>query len=191
MKVGLFFGSFNPLHVGHLVIANYVAEFSGIDQVWFMVTPQNPDKPQSTLLPDHHRYEIVFRSVTDYPRFKVSNFEFSLPKPSYTINTLTHLTEKYPNHEFSLIMGMDNLQTFHKWKNYRQILENYKLIVYPRPGYDGGDLAYDKHISVVHAPLMEISSSFIRQSIKDGRDVRFFLPQQAWEYVDEMNFYRK
>lgn len=190
MKVGLYFGSFNPIHIGHLAIANYIVEFADIEQLWFMVTPQNPMKAQSGLLADHHRYEMVYRAIEDYPKLRVSNFEFSLPKPSYTINTLTHLSDKY-KHEFAIIMGMDSLQTLSKWKNYEQILQQYSIIVYPRPGYDGGAFLNHEHVQVVHAPLMEISASFIRDAIKSGKNIKAFLPPKVWEYLDEMNFYRK
>ena len=191
MKVGLYFGSFNPIHIGHLAIANYMVAFTEIDQLWFMVSPHNPLKQQSTLLADHHRYEMVYRAIEAYPEFRASNFEFSLPKPSYTINTLTHLQEKYPLHQFVLIMGSDSLDTLTKWKNYEQILELFEIYVYPRPHFMGSEFLSHPHVSLIQSPLMEISASFIRDSIKQGKNIKAFLPTKVWEYIDEMNFYRK
>jgi len=191
MKVGLYFGSFNPIHIGHLAIANYMVAFTNIDQLWFMVSPQNPLKQQATLLPDHHRYEMVYRAVEEFPEFRASNFEFSLPKPSYTINTLTHLKEKYPTFDFVLIMGSDSLESLPKWKNYEQILDKFEIFVYPRPHNSGGELVSHSKVTFVQAPLMEISASFIRDSIKLGKNIKAFLPTKVWEYLDQMNFYRK
>ena len=191
MKVGLYFGSFNPIHIGHMVIANYLVEFTDIDQLWFMVSPHNPLKQQSTLLADYHRYEMVYRAVEDYPKCKASNFEFSLPKPSYTIHTLTHLKEKYPNDSFVLLMGTDSLETIQKWKNYEQILDQFSIMLYPRPGYEGGSFLSHPNVTKVDAPIMEISSSFIRDAIKMGKNVKAFLPPSVWQYIDEMNFYKK
>lgn len=192
LKIGLYFGSYNPIHIGHMAIANYIIEFTGIDQLWFVVSPQNPLKEKDNLLEDYHRLELVNRAIGDDSRFRVSNIEFNLPKPSYTINTLTHLQEKFPNHSFVIIMGSDNLGSFHKWKNHEMILGNHGIIVYPRPGFDRDKLIVHPNVTVAEgAPLMEISSSFIRDSIKKGKDVRHFMPQKVWEYLDEMNFYRK
>jgi nicotinate-nucleotide adenylyltransferase len=191
MKVGLYFGSFNPIHIGHLAIANYMVAFTDIDQLWFMVSPQNPLKQQATLLADHHRYEMVYRAVEEFPEFRASNFEFSLPKPSYTINTLTHLKEKYPTFEFVLIMGSDSLESLSKWKNYEQILDQFEIFVYPRPYNSGGEFISHPKVTFVQAPLMEISASFIRDSIKLGKNIKAFLPTKVWEYLDQMNFYRK
>lgn len=191
MKTGLFFGSFNPVHNGHMVIANYFAEFSDLDQVWFVVSPHNPLKPAGSLLNDFQRLQLVELAIGDYRKMKVSKIEFGLPKPSYTINTLTHLQEKYPQHEFILIMGSDNLHTFHKWKNYEQILEYYSIYIYPRPGFDGGDFKNHHKVKFIEAPLMEISSTFIRNAIKSKKDVRFMMPEKVADYIDEMNFYRK
>lgn len=191
MKTGLFFGSFNPVHNGHMVIANYFAEFSDLDQVWFVVSPHNPLKPVGSLLNDFQRLQLVELAIGDYRKMKVSKIEFGLPKPSYTINTLTHLQEKYPQHEFVLIMGSDNLHTFHKWKNYEQILEYYSIYIYPRPGFDGGDFKNHPKVKFIEAPLMEISSTFIRNAIKSKKDVRFMMPEKVADYIDEMNFYRK
>ena len=191
-KVGLYFGSYNPVHIGHMVIANYMVEFTTIDQLWFVVSPQNPHKTQENLLDDYQRLELLNRTIDGDSRFRTSNIEFSLPKPSYTIDTLAYLHEKFPNHQFSIIMGSDNLESLHKWKNYQVILDNYGIIIYPRPGFDESKLMQHPNISIAsNAPLMEISSSFIRKSIKSGKDVRHFMPQKSWEYLDEMNFYRR
>jgi len=191
MNIGLYFGSFNPIHIGHLAIANYIAEYTNLDQIWFMVSPQNPLKPQSSLLTDNYRYDMVYKAIEDYPKFKASNFEFHLPKPSFTINTLTHLEEKYPSHSFALIMGGDNLETFHKWKNYQLIMEKYSIYVYPRAGSPVIIPDTYKNIILVNAPIMEISSSFIRAAIKEGKNMKAFLPHSLWEYIDDMNFYKR
>lgn len=190
MKVALFFGSFNPVHIGHLAIANYIVEFVTVDQLWFVLSPQNPLKPKSTLLPDYQRLEILNRAIEDFPKFQVSAIEFNLPKPSYTIDTLTYLKEKFPEHSFSLVMGADNLATINKWKNYELLLKNFKIIVYPRPNITFNKFFQEKNVELIDAPLMEISSSFIRNAIKGQKDVRYFLPQKAYEYIDEMNFYK-
>ncbi|MGZ0015560.1 nicotinate (nicotinamide) nucleotide adenylyltransferase [Yeosuana sp. AK3] len=192
MKVGLFFGSFNPIHIGHLVIANHMVEYSPLDQVWFVVTPHNPFKNKSTLLDNYQRLEMVYRATQDYTKLKPSDIEFNLPQPNYTINTLVYLQEKYPQHEFALIMGEDNLKSFHKWKNYELILANHDIYVYPRVSEQTIETQFDGHkkIHVINAPLMEISSTFIRQAIKNGKNVQPMLPQHVWEYLDEMNFYK-
>jgi nicotinate-nucleotide adenylyltransferase len=189
-KTGLYFGSFNPVHIGHLAIANYMLEFTDLDEVWFVVSPQNPLKSKDSLLANHHRYAMVMRAVEDFYRFHVSNIEFSLSKPSYTINTLVALGEKYPEKQFVLIMGADNLDTFIKWKNYEVILQYYQLYVYPRPGHDGGNFREHPSVHWINAPLIEISSSFIRSAIKNKKDIRFFLPEKVYKYVDEMGFYK-
>ncbi|MCQ2959640.1 MAG: nicotinate-nucleotide adenylyltransferase [Bacteroidales bacterium] len=191
MEVGLYFGSFNPIHVGHLVIANYLLDFSPMDELWFVISPQNPLKEKASLLNDYQRLHLVELAIEDIPHFRASSIEFTLPQPSYTVNTLAHLSDKYPNHSFSLIMGGDNIQSFTKWKNYQRILEEYKIYVYPRPGYDiPEEFKNHKNISIVQAPLMEISSSFIRNCIKEGKNVQGYMPQTAWKYLDEMNFYK-
>ncbi|WP_248724329.1 nicotinate (nicotinamide) nucleotide adenylyltransferase [Seonamhaeicola sp. ML3] len=192
MNIGLYFGSFNPIHIGHLVIANHFAEYSDLDQVWFVVTPHNPFKKKSSLLDNYQRLEMVYRATKDYPKLKPSDIEFKLPQPNYTINTLVHLEEKYPDYSFSLIMGEDNLNHFHKWKNAELILENYKLYVYPRVSQVAIETELHKHDKVhfIEAPIMEISSTFIRNAIKDGKNIKPLLPLPVWEYLDEMNFYR-
>lgn len=192
-KVGLFFGTFNPIHIGHLVIANHMVEFSDLDEVWFVITPQSPFKVKQSLLDNNHRYQMVFEAVQDYPKLKPSKIEFDLPQPNYTSNTLAHLDDKYgENHEFSLIMGEDNLKGFHKWKNYEAILEHYSIYVYPRISH--GEIVHQfkghPKITKVDAPIMEISSTFIRKSHKAGKNIRPMLPYSVWKYMDEMNFYR-
>jgi nicotinate-nucleotide adenylyltransferase len=188
---GLFFGSFNPIHTGHLVIANHMIEWAGMDEVWFVISPQNPLKKKSTLLADHHRLALVKVAIEDNPRFKASNIEFNLPKPSYTIHTLTVLTEKYDLRRFALIMGSDNLESFHKWKNYETILKEYRLYVYPRPNADGGDFRMHPQVTWVDAPLMQISSTFIRDAVRSGKSVKYLLPEKVNDYLLEMHFYKK
>ncbi len=191
MKVGLFFGSFNPVHNGHLVIANYMASFTKLDQVWLVVSPQNPLKEKKELLSQNDRLHLINIALDFHPKIKSSNIEFNLPQPSYTINTLAYLKEKYPEHAFCLIMGSDNLTTFHKWKNYEEILNQYEIIVYPRPNYKGSEFDNHPKVTFTNAPLMEISSTFIRQSIKDKKDVRFYLTPKVWDYIEEMHFFEK
>ena len=196
MKVGLYFGSFNPIHIGHMAIANYMVEYTDMDQVWFVISPHNPFKERKTLLADHHRLELVERALADDGRFRVTDIEFKMPTPSYTIDTLTWLSEKYPDKRFVIIMGSDGLPTFPKWKNAQEIRKNYKRYVYPRPGFPAGPAgsigyAAEENLEVVNAPLIEISSSFIRKAIAGGKDIRYFLPPAVWQYLDEMNFYRK
>ncbi len=192
LKIGLYFGSYNPIHIGHLAIANYIVEFTDINQLWFVVSPQNPFKRKVNLLDDYQRLDLVYRSVEGDDRLRASNIEFGLPKPSYTIDTLAYLKERHPKYEFVVLMGSDNLENLHKWKNYEAILENYGIIVYPRPGFDIANVRKHKNITIAEdAPLMEISSSFIRESIRKGKDIRYFLPQKAWQYIDEMSFYKK
>ena len=192
MQIGLYFGSFNPIHIGHLVIANHLAEYSDLDQIWFVVTPHNPFKKKSSLLDNFQRLEMVYRATKDYTKLKPSDIEFNLPQPNYTINTLVHLQEKHPDYKFALIMGEDNLKSFHKWKNYERILENHHIYVYPRISKDQVETQFDGHkkIHAINAPIMELSSTFIRKSIKAGKNVQPMLPQHVWEYLDEMNFYR-
>ena len=204
MNIGLYFGTFNPIHVGHLVIANYISEQTVLDQVWFVVTPQNPLKNKSSLLKDSHRLAMVREAVYDCPKLKASDIEFGLSKPNYTANTLAHIIDKYPTHSFSLIMGEDNLRNFHKWKNHENILANHTIFVYPRVltsqeeeeskslNNDQIDkLKANKNIVYCHdAPVMKVSASFIRKSIKEKKDVRFLLSEPVHKYVEEMHFYK-
>ncbi|MBU2949896.1 nicotinate-nucleotide adenylyltransferase [Tamlana agarivorans] len=192
MKIGLYFGSFNPIHVGHMVIGNYIAEYSDLDEVWFVVTPHNPFKKKSTLLDNHHRYELVYRATEPYDKLKPCDIEFKLPQPNYTVNTLVHLQEKYPDKEFALIMGEDNLKSFHKWKNYEVILQHHYVYVYPRiTAYQiKPELVAHPKITRIEAPIMQLSSSFIRKAIKDGTNIQPMLPEHVFNYLDEMNFYK-
>lgn len=192
MKIGLYFGTFNPIHVGHLTIANHLAEHSDLDKVWFVVTPHSPFKKKSTLLDNRQRYEMVYLATKDYQKLEPSDIEFNLPQPNYTINTLIHLQEKFPKYKFALIMGEDNLKSFHKWKNYEMILENHDIYVYPRISKGVVDHKFQDHKKIhrINAPIMELSSTFIRKSIKSGKNIRPMLPEHVWNFVDEMNFYR-
>ena len=197
-KIGLYFGTFNPIHVGHLIIANYMADYTELDEVWLVVSPQNPLKKKETLLKDHHRLSLVRIALEDNTKLMASNIEFDLPIPSYTINTLVHLKEKYETHEFHLIMGEDNLRSFHKWKNQEEIINNHKIFVYPRvlteQEMEDNSIEFSSfnHSNVIRcqAPIMKISSSFIRKAIKNGKDVRYLLTPEVFKYVDEMNFYK-
>ena len=199
MKIGLYFGTFNPIHVGHLIIANHFAEHTDLNQVWMVVTPHNPLKNKDTLLKDSTRLELVFLATEDYPKIKPCDIEFQLPQPNYTVNTLAHLQDKYPKNEFSLIMGEDNLKSFHKWKNYEVILENHDIYVYPRVDENGhsnnnGEKYGFKNNTNVHfiaATIVEISATFIRNSIKNKKNIQPLLPNKVWEYIDHNNLYRK
>lgn len=189
-KIGLFFGSFNPLHIGHMILANYMLENTGMDKVCFVVSPQNPFKNKNSLLDEVHRYAIVQRTIDDDPRFEVSNIEFSMPKPSYTVDTLVRLVEKFPKREFVLIMGQDNLKSLHKWKNVEYLVNEHEIFVYPRPGAGATEWEKHKNVHLVDAPQVEISASFIRQRIKESKDMRWMLPEGGWRYIEEMNFYK-
>lgn len=191
MNIGLYFGTFNPIHVGHLIIANHFAEHSELDQVWCVVTPENPFKTKQSILDNRQRLHMVHLATQHYPKIKPSAIEFDLKQPNYTIDTLVYLEEKYPNHVFALIMGEDNLVSLPKWKNASILLENYPIYVYPRklnpkaqwPKIEGT-------IHKIDAPIIEISSSFIRSEIKSGKNIRPLLPESVWTYLDEMNFYK-
>ncbi|PRP67557.1 nicotinate (nicotinamide) nucleotide adenylyltransferase [Nonlabens agnitus] len=191
-KVGLYFGTFNPIHIGHLAIANYLVENSDLKEIWMVVTPHNPLKKKSTLLDDYQRLHMVHLAVDDYLKIKPSQIEFNLPQPNYTVNTLAHLKEKYPDTDFVLIMGEDNLKSLPKWKNYKVLLEDYSIIVYPRisPGEVPLDLIDHPSIQKIDAPIMEISSTMIRKGIASGQDLRYFLHQEVYTYITEMNFYK-
>jgi len=191
MHIGLFFGSFNPVHIGHMALANYMLSFTDIERIWFVVSPHNPLKNKAGLLNQHERLNLVNLAIGDNDYMRSSNIEFNLPQPSYTINTLVHLKEKYPEHQFSLIMGQDNLQSFAKWKNYEEILKRYQVYVYPRPKTSPSEFDNHPHVHLTDAPLMEISSTFLRSAIKDKKDVRYFVPEKVWKEIDEMNFYRR
>lgn len=193
MKIGLYFGTFNPIHIGHLIIANHMAEYSDLDQIWMVVTPHNPLKKKSTLLDDYHRLHMVHLATKDFPKIKPSDIEFKLLQPNYTVNTLAHLKEKYPNYKFSLIMGEDNLKSLHKWKNYEFILAHHDIYVYPRLSSDEENLEFKNHpkIHIIDAPIVEISSTFIRENIKNGKNVQPLLPNEVWKYIDHNIFYKK
>jgi nicotinate-nucleotide adenylyltransferase len=191
MKIGLFFGSFNPIHIGHLAIANYFAEFTALEKIWLVISPQSPFKPKRNLLAEHHRFYMAQLALEDDWKISPTNIEFHLPKPSYTVDTLTYLSEKYPRHNFNLILGSDNLTHLHKWKNFNELIRQYPIYVYPRTSVDPSEYTGRYQFTVVNAPLIEISSSFIRDSIKQGRDIRYFLPPMVYSYVKEMHFYEK
>lgn len=189
-KIGIYSGSFNPIHHGHVMLANYLVEFSDLDELWFVVSPQNPLKRKADLLDDDERLRMVQLAIGDDPRFRVSDVEMHLPTPSYTINTLTALSERYPEDQFVFICGMDSLQNLHQWREYQEILDNYKLLVFPREGYDGGALVNHPSVTVLKTPILEISSTFIRNCVAEGRDVRHFMPAKAFDYMQEMGFYK-
>jgi nicotinate-nucleotide adenylyltransferase len=190
-RTGLFFGSFNPVHIGHMVIANYMLEYAGLDRLWFVVSPHNPHKQKSTLADQRKRWEMVNLAIGDNPRMRASDIEFNLPQPSYTINTLVHLEEKYPENKFVLIMGQDNLASLPRWKNYEQILERFEILVYPRPGLAENELLSHPNVRIVSSPLMEISSTMLREGIRQGKDLRYMVPSAVWEYLSEMHLYSK
>lgn len=193
MKIGLYFGTFNPIHVGHIIIANHMAENSDLEQIWLVVTPHNPHKQKSTLLDDYQRLHLVHLATEDYPKIKPSDIEFKLAQPNYTVHTLAHLKDHFPQHEFSLIMGEDNLNSLHKWKNFEYILENHDLYVYPRVSVndENNDLLNHARVHKVAAPIVEISSTFIRENIKNKKNFRPLLPEKVWEYIDHNNLYKK
>ena len=193
MQIGLFFGTYNPIHVGHLIIANHIAEHSDLDQVWLVVTPQSPHKKKQSLLDNHQRLEMIYRATKEYPKLVPSAIEFNLSQPNYTIHTLAYLEEKHSEHNFSLIMGEDNLRSLPKWKNSELIINAYPIYVYPRKLTESKiPLQLEKvgKITKIDAPIMELSSTFIRQSIQAGKNVRPMLPNTVWNYLDEMNFYK-
>jgi len=191
-KIGLYFGTFNPIHIGHLTIANYMVEYSDLDEIWLIVTPHNPHKKKSSLLENHHRLMMVEDALETYPKLKASSIEFDLPQPNYTVNTLAYLEDKYPEQNFCLIMGEDNLKSFHKWKNFEVILDRYNIYVYPRISDGVVESQFDGHSKIhkVDAPIMELSSTFIRKAISEEKNVRPILPPEVWKYIDEMRFYK-
>lgn len=188
-RTALFFGSFNPIHVGHLIIANTMVQHEEVDEVWLVVSPQNPLKERATLLADHHRMQMVRRAIDDNYRLRACDIEMHLPIPSYTVVTLAALQEKHPTREFCLIMGSDNLASLHRWRNYEHILAHHRIFVYPRPGNLDCPLASHPSVTMVDVPMMDISSTYIRQQIAAGRDVRYLLSEPVHRYLTEMHFY--
>jgi len=189
MKIGLYFGSFNPIHIGHLIVASYVANHTEIQQVWFIVSPQNPHKPSSVLLNEYHRLHLVWLAVEDDLRLKASEVEFKLPRPSYTIDTLTYLQEKYPQHEFSIIMGSDSFQNLPKWKNFELLVKNYPFIVYKRQGFEVTD-NWNASVTVLQAPILQISATEIRDNIKTGKTIRYLVPEKVREEIEQNSYYK-
>jgi nicotinate-nucleotide adenylyltransferase len=190
MHIGLFFGSFNPIHIGHLFIANYIAHHTNLDEVWLVVSPHNPFKDKKTLLSEYDRLHLVNLAIQGNDKLKVSNIEFSLPKPSYTIDTLVFLEEKYPQHKFSLIMGSDNLPNLHKWKNGDVLQQNYPIFVFRRPDSVIDDTLIKKGIEVIDCPQVLLSSSFIREQIKQGKSIKYLVPEAVEKYLEEMAWYK-
>ena len=190
MNIGLYFGSFNPIHNGHLIIANFIVQNTDLEQVWFVISPQNPLKKSSTLLNEYHRLYLVQVSIEDEPSLKATDIEFRLPKPSYTIDTLTYLGEKFPSHHFSVIMGSDSFQNLPEWKNYRQLLSNYPIYVYERPGFKPENVYTDAKVTFLKAPLLEISSTYIRKIISSGKSIRYLVPEKVRLEIEQNGYYR-
>ncbi|RYY28562.1 MAG: nicotinate-nucleotide adenylyltransferase [Chitinophagaceae bacterium] len=188
MKIGLYFGSFNPVHHGHLIIANHIVCNTNLDQVWFVVSPQNPLKHSSGLLNEYHRLHLVRLAIEGEDRLRVSDIEFHLPRPSFTIDTLTYLAEKYPKNTFTVIMGSDSYQNIGKWKNHHQLISNYDLLIYMRPGFPVDPLKASR-ITLLEAPLLEISATYIRNSIKNGKSIRYLLPENVREEIERNRYY--
>ncbi len=189
-KIGLFFGSFNPIHIGHMIIANIMAENTDLHKVWFVVSPQNPFKPSKGLLHEFDRYDMVKAAIADHYKLEASDVEFNLPKPSYTIHTLAYLTEKFPGKEFKVIIGEDNLENFTKWKNHEEILNQFGLYVYPRPHVTNSDLKRHPHVKMIEAPLLDISATYIRNCIKGNKSIRYLVPELVEQMIRLKDFYR-
>ena len=189
MKIGLYFGSFNPIHIGHLIIASHVANNADIQQVWLVVSPQNPLKPSTVLLNEYHRLHLVTLAVGDNPQLRASDVEFKLPRPSFTIDTLTYLQEKYPQHQFSIIMGSDSFQNLPRWKNFDLLVKNHPFHIYQRPGFSVTD-SYSARIQILHAPLLEISATEIRAAIKAGKSTRYLLADAVREEIESNGYYK-
>lgn len=189
MKVGLFFGSFNPIHVGHMIIAQTMLDSGLINELWFVVSPQNPFKKNNNLLHEFDRLDMVEAAIADNPKFKTSDIEFNLPKPNYTAHTLAVLSERYPNKEFALIIGGDNLSSFHKWKNHQTILDHHELLVYPRPKSNEPRIQLSDRIHFIEAPLLNISATFIRSKIKNGYSIKYLVPIEVEQFIERKKFY--
>lgn len=189
MKIGLYFGSFNPIHTGHLIVAGYVADYTNVQQVWFVVSPQNPLKPSSVLLNEYHRLHLVHVAIEDDPRLKASEVEFKLPRPSYTIDTLTYLQEKYPQHEFSIIMGSDSFQNLPRWKNFEALVKNYSFIIYKRPGFEVSN-DFGARITLLDAPLLQLSATQIRNTLREGKSIRYLVPDKVREEIERNHYYK-
>lgn len=190
MRVGLYFGSFNPIHHGHLIIAQHVVQNTDLEQVWFVVSPQNPLKPSAGLLNEFHRLYLIQLSIEETQHLKVTDIEFRLPRPSYTVDTLTYLNEKYPQHEFAVIMGSDSFENLSRWKNYQHILTNYPLYIYKRPGHEVTGVYDDSRVAVLQAPLLEISATHIRNTIKAGKSIRYLVPDKVAEEIERNGYYK-
>lgn len=190
MKIGLFFGSFNPIHVGHLMIAQYMVEYTDLDEVWLVVSPHNPLKEKSNLVNVYDRLEMCKIAVEDHSHIRVSDIELNLPQPSYTVTTLSYLQERYPQHSFALIMGEDNLNTLPRWKNYEVILKDYTIYVYPRVKEVASALLLHAHVQRTEAPIIEISSTFLREGLKSGKGIHFFVPEKVLEFIESKRLYR-
>ncbi|MBS1779534.1 MAG: nicotinate-nucleotide adenylyltransferase [Bacteroidetes bacterium] len=189
MHIGLYFGSFNPIHIGHLIIANHIVEHADIDKIWFVVSPHNPLKEAHSLLNEYDRLHLVNLAIEGNNKFRASNVEFHLPKPSYTIDTLTYLKEKFPLEQFSVIMGADSFQNIQRWKNYEQLLANYQMIVYERPGFEINE-TFGAKITRLQAPLLEVSSTYIRKQIKEHKSIRYLVPDKVLQYIEDSNYYK-
>jgi nicotinate-nucleotide adenylyltransferase len=189
MKIGLYFGSFNPIHTGHLIVAGYVADHTDLQQVWFIVSPQNPLKPSAVLLNEYHRLHLVHLAIEDDLRLKASEVEFKLPRPSYTIDTLTYLQEKYTQHQFSVVMGSDSFQNLPKWKNFELLVRNYSFVIYKRPGFDVAD-TWNATVTILDAPLLQLSATAIRDHIKAGKTIRYLVPDKVREEIERNSYYK-
>lgn len=191
MNIGLYFGSFNPIHTGHLIIASHVLEHTGLDKIWFVVSPHNPLKESHTLLNEYDRLHLAELAIKDNNKFRASNVEFHLPKPSYTIDTLTYLSEKFPLEKFTVIMGSDSYQNLSRWKNYTKILEYYKIVVYERPGFTVDTTNIHPHVTLLKAPYLEISSTYIRSQIRENKSIRYLVPDAVMECIADNRYYQK
>ena len=190
MHIGLYFGSFNPIHTGHLIIANHVIQHTEIDKIWFVVSPHNPLKESHSLLNEYHRLHLVNLAIEDNPKFRGSNVEFQLPKPSFTIDTLTYLTEKFPLEKFSVVMGADSFENIHRWKNFEQLLSRYPVIVYNRPGHPVKE-THGASLTTLDAPMLDISSTYIRKQVREKKSIKYLVPQAVEEYILSNKYYAK